>query len=103
MDELRGHGHLLIHEKSETNFLAASFAPDGSAIATSGQSGEVTFYKISFQRAGDCDNNGDEQEGSAVRQSVDSCHSETDDSNATPKQMVNRLVVPDVVKEKFKK
>jgi enhancer of mRNA-decapping protein 4 len=40
-------GHLVIDEHRST-ILTASFSPDGSAIATSSQDGEVNFFKINF-------------------------------------------------------
>ena len=40
-------GHLHIYE-DYSSVLTASFAPDGSAVATARMTGEVNFYKLSF-------------------------------------------------------
>ncbi len=54
------HGHLVIDEQ-ESNVLAASFSPDGSAVAFSTNDGEVLFYKINFKTAGEGDDEGNNE------------------------------------------
>lgn len=50
VDELKSGGHLVIDEHKST-ILTASFSPDGSAIATACNDGEIGFFKISFSDA----------------------------------------------------
>ena len=51
-------GHLVI-EDHKAAILAASFSPDGSAIATSSADGEVKFFKITFGNSPDLNDDDD--------------------------------------------
>lgn len=71
-------GHLIINDKNSSSILSASFAPDGSAIATAGQDGEVKFYKLSFQDGNNNDNDNQDKSQEYI--------SEDEDIDTTPKQ-----------------
>lgn len=75
------HGHLVI-EQNQSNILAASFSPDGSAIATSSAEGEVIFYKISFTANSDS-NESTEVDSEVTTENPDDTENE---NNVTPKQ-----------------
>lgn len=97
VDEIT-QGHLVIDDHN-SNILAASFSPDGSAIATSSADGEVKFFKISFQPETYVN---PEADGALVYETPNNEENDEEadnENNITPKQEVqNALNTPSVPK-----
>ena len=81
-------GHLVIDDHKSA-ILAASFSPDGSAIATSSADGEVKFFKITFGAGSDLNDDEDTADDRTANLTNNDEVEHVEDESNVPKQRMS--------------